>query len=79
MLQHVSGSGKIEERETNLDGTFLENHAASGHDLLVGTTDVKIPGPSMICEEVGNVAAMQGHGHHCDFLDSIRICRKGDV
>jgi hypothetical protein len=46
------------ERETNLDGTFLENHTASGHDLLVRPIDVKVPSPGMVCEEVGDVAAM---------------------
>lgn len=58
MLEHVSESSKNEKRETNLDGTFLENHAASGHDLLVSPADVKVPSPSMVCEEVGDVAAM---------------------
>ena len=75
----MSAGAERKGKETNLDGTLLENHPASGHDLLIGASDVEIPSPSMVCEEVGDVAAMQGHGHHCDFLDSIRVCREGDV
>lgn len=63
---------------THLDGALLQNHTTSEQDLLVGTSDVKVPAAG-VDHEVGYVAAMQGHGHHGEFLDGFAIWLSGRV
>lgn len=47
--------------------------------MLVASANVKIPGPAMVSEEIRDVAAMQRHGHHNDFLNGVWVGRKGNI
>ena len=38
-------------KQTDLDGTFLQDETTSYHDLLIGSTDVKVP-PSALINQV---------------------------
>jgi hypothetical protein len=76
--QHLrTGKGNF-STTTHLDGTLLQNHSAGNHDLLVGTSDVKVP-PAGVSLEVGDVAAVEGHGHHGEFLDGLGVWLGGRV
>lgn len=73
MQRQVSRGGAIATKDTGLDGTLLEDHATGGHDLLVGAGDVEIPAAGVVGEEVGDMATMEGHGHHGKFLDGVCV------
>jgi len=72
--------GWIEERQcAYLDGALLENHASGDHDLLIGPGNVEIPASTVVCEKVGYVTAVEGHGHHCELLNSICVLVCGGI
>ena len=39
-------------KQTDLDGAFLQYETTSYHDLLIGSTDMKVPAPALIDQVV---------------------------
>jgi hypothetical protein len=60
-----------------LHGAVLENHLAGEQKLLSWAGDEEVPASAMVCEGVGDMAALGGHGEHCEFLEGLSICRGG--
>lgn len=66
-------------QRTYLDGTFFQYQSTSYHNLLIRSSDMKVPSSSLVDHVIRDMATVQCHRHHDQFLDSFNVWARMNI